>query len=1437
MSFEFVIPSSRDDLLNRTGIDHFVVSEIATLREIPGALQELKTAFRSQGSKCLLHKFDTLFSVICLQKDVSGDLKEEAWQLLIKIAQSFVNNLATTLDETSIEPEVRKDGSNMVKMICYLLSQFFEIFEAEDTQPSASQVVGGKGRRGKKKPSDSGIDWDREKECGIKVLLHLVTPNIHRLWDPPIVEEEFVTLVTNCGYRLLENPSITRVTSKETRDAISHLIGVMAKRYNHGLSASLKILQLLQHFEHLVSPLAHTVEIITNELGVKSVIQEIMREVGRLDPKDIARDPSGTRCISAFLVEVAEKIPLVMLPSISVLMCHLDEESYTLRNGVLGVMGEILLKVLSKDDLDNKMKLTRDQFLECLTEHIHDVNAFVRSKLLQIWWNIVNEKCLPLTWQDKVLTLVIGRLADKSSQVRKNSIQLVTAFIKCNPFAAKLSVEELKENYEKEKEKLKEMAGGDEEMETDSSQTDPVTKKIDEEWKPLKTKLRRAIKILHDKEEDEEEEGGNNGKIPENETSESVIKQINDLITEETYEDAVTLTWALLDVFPQIPVFVGGNSQDEEGEEEPDLKSLEKTLEYLYKIFSESQKPNLVLSEQQQPADDLVVNEISKQQIVVQYLKDSLLFATQIQKAVPMICQLLGSKSITDVLEAVEFFITGFEFGLGIMMMGIRRMLPLIWSRESGIKEAVVGAYKRLYLSPADSNQRSKSLTIVKNLSALVDGATMGDLTSLEGLIVEFVKSEELDQSVIQMLWERFTMKVPNTTQQDSRAALMLLSMAAGANAKIVQSNVEILVKEGLGSRATKDFILAKDTCITLLKLGLDKKAKGAVAKKPYRLPEDHEMFTRLSELLIDNVADEKNNHWIALAEQAVKVIYKLSEHPDVICGNIIKAIADKLIQIGKLETTILSAAGDSQPMDDTSSTTEVTILLTRLVSIAGSIAFSQMIHVDNSVLGELKRRRAVQEEKKKKPSKKQDKSRIESEAIEDELGLAGAAAEDAEVEYIRRICEQEIVTGNNLLGILGPLLVTICQNQTKYSSPQLRTAATMAMSKFMMVSSTFCEDNLQLLFTILEKSSNPVIRANTIIALGDLTFRFPNLIEPWTAHIYGRLRDTSTHVRKNTMQILTHLILNDMVKVKGQISEMAMCIVDDDERISGLAKLFFSELSKKGNAVYNIMPDVISRLSDPDIGVDEENFRTIMKYLFSFIQKDKQCESLVEKLCHRFRATTTDRQWRDLSFCLSMLSYSIKGLRKLQENFTCFGDKLADDDVYGMFCTILSKSKSFAKPEMKVLLDELEQRIELCHQKGLEEEEIAHKASQASDQAADTHKLKKKGGKTGKTPAKGLKKSKRRQVDSDSDEEFKENRTPAPRRGARQKPQPKLSFSSDEESDIEMFDMDKSSQETNSQVEAESEESDDPLSPKKTNNRRRTGKRHLHKLSLSPVK
>jgi condensin complex subunit 1 len=50
-------------------------------------------------------------------------------------------------------------------------------------------------------------------------------------------------------------------------------------------------------------------------------------------------------------------------------------------------------------------------------------------------------------------------------------------------------------------------------------------------------------------------------------------------------------------------------------------------------------------------------------------------------------------------------------------------------------------------------------------------------------------------------------------------------------------------------------------------------------------------------------------------------------------------------------------------------------------------------------------------------------------------------------------------------------------------------------------------------------------------------------------------LRDGSVRVRKNTVMVLTHLILNDMIKIKGQISELALRLQDPEQRIADLAR------------------------------------------------------------------------------------------------------------------------------------------------------------------------------------------------------------------------------------------------------------------------------------------
>lgn len=84
----------------------------------------------------------------------------------------------------------------------------------------------------------------------------------------------------------------------------------------------------------------------------------------------------------------------------------------------------------------------------------------------------------------------------------------------------------------------------------------------------------------------------------------------------------------------------------------------------------------------------------------------------------------------------------------------------------------------------------------------------------------------------------------------------------------------------------------------------------------------------------------------------------------------------------------------------------------------------------------------------------------------------------------------------------------------------------------------------------------------------------FSNVIDENNAELYRGLSDRNERVKKNTLMVLTHLILNGMIKIKGQLGEMAKCLEDKDQRIADLAKLFFTELSTKDNAIYNNLPD-----------------------------------------------------------------------------------------------------------------------------------------------------------------------------------------------------------------------------------------------------------------------
>jgi condensin complex subunit 1 len=142
------------------------------------------------------------------------------------------------------------------------------------------------------------------------------------------------------------------------------------------------------------------------------------------------------------------------------------------------------------------------------------------------------------------------------------------------------------------------------------------------------------------------------------------------------------------------------------------------------------------------------------------------------------------------------------------------------------------------------------------------------------------------------------------------------------------------------------------------------------------------------------------------------------------------------------------------------------------------------------------------------------------------------------------------------------------------------------------------------LLFKILETSREDAVRSNIVIALGDIAVCFSTIMDQNSDRLYAGLHDRDLTVKKNTLMVLTHLILNGMIKVKGQLGEMAKCLEDDDKRISDLAHLFFTELSTKDKAIYNNLPDIISHLSSGDSAVSEDTFCKSIKFIFTFVDK-----------------------------------------------------------------------------------------------------------------------------------------------------------------------------------------------------------------------------------------
>ncbi|KAL6010046.1 Condensin-1 complex subunit CAP-D2 [Asimina triloba] len=940
----------------------------------------------------------------------------------------------------------------------------------------------------------------------------------------------------------------------DTKDALCRIIGTCATKYQYTAQSCASILHLLHKYDFVTTPVTDIVAWAEKKYADGCLAVSLIREIGRTNTKDYMRDPVGAENVGRFLVELADRLPKLVSMNVGILVPHFGGESHKIRNALIGVLGKLVSKAFKDVDGDLSSKPIR-----------------LRSK--QAMLDILLERCRDVSayTRSKVLQIwaelceehaVSIGLWNEVASVASGRLEDKSAFVR--KAALNLLIMMLQHN-------------------------------------PFGPQLRIA-------------------------SFEATLEKYKEKLREM---EPTASSESVLDGIPSDNDTCGADGEIDQTEvnaEEQDS-------------IADSCLPSAEERVNKDPAEERVNKDpsvpdfgnLEQTRALVASLETGLGFSKCISSTMPILVQLLASPSATDVENTILLLMRCRQFQIDGSEACLRKMLPLVsillvFSQDKSIYSAVEDAFITIYLT------KNPGETAANLLNLAID-SSIGDLAALEVLVGSLVSKGDISTSTIAALWDSFSFSVSGVTAEQSRGALSILCMAAKSSNGILGSHLQDIIDIGFGRWAKEEPLLARTACVALQRLSKDERDKLMSTN-------GSRVFAILQGIITGFWLPE--NIWYSAAEKAISAIYSIHPTPESFAADVVKRSLSSVFDC--------SGGNELQNGPDNHtinffSTVQVA-KLSRFLFIVSHVALNQLVYIESCV-------RTIQKQKTKE-EKLDSESRhasdnefvkcqrvvlvnvvhghaihayfpqlfngVQENGINAELGLA--ASKDAILDTFSERAEQEIVSGSgsvekNLIGCCAPFLSKLCAHALS-QYPELQASGMLALCRLMIIDGGFCQENLQLLFTVVESSPTETVRSNCTIALGDLAVRYPNLLEPWTENVYARLRDPSISVRKNAVLVLSHLILNDMMKVKGYINEMAVRLEDEDERIANLAKLFFHELSKKGgNPIYNLLPDILGRLSNQNL--KEEAFRNIMQFLIGSIKKDKQMEALVEKICNRF--------------------------------------------------------------------------------------------------------------------------------------------------------------------------------------------------------------------------
>lgn len=1080
-----------------------------------------------------------------------------------KILDLLVSALSTQADIVQADLEAEEQDAiphhkNILEMYAFLLRWTISAVETRALEKSASAPAArGRAKTGKTKAASSKDGtWDAaaQLETALDRVSKVLKLKLGRVFVTTSERDTFIGLFTKPVYHILENEA--RVKNNAIRNHCFRVLCIAVKHHGHAYTAQTSINQCLTYFEHLSEPMAEFLHTLADAYDYSQLAEDVLKDISTKEYS--ATDLKGPKSVSTFLIKVSELLPNVIIKQGALLNNLLDSEAYTLRCAMIEVAGNLItmLSKLSQDDRSDTHKRTMNVFFDVLEQRFLDINPYCRSRVMQVYIKLCDLTDMDSKQMRKRRQVAADcaeqSLKDKSSNVRRNAIKLLSKLVEKHPFSfmyngllSTESWEEALENIDANiaslkppAEELQERAPGDidESMLLDATQADADAAKNPDE---MSAEEHAAAIKKREKEAQNIQELEKFTKFRSairqalrfieviNDAAEQVMQLLSSKNKNEVIEamdffttiDAYKIANARLGIKRMLRlIWTKGNSDEGKGVQAHLIDCYKGLFFNAPPGCDANQAANYItrgmisLTFDTTPADlislEQLLSTMMKQGLVNGLVIEKLWaiyghqkdFSMRQRRGAIIVLGMLALSSPDIIVQEME---TCLKIGLG-----------KLGRRDFGLARYTCVALRRI---SAASGKLQAGEAPAPSVKLPNDHAVLVRLAAMCGL------------------------------ESDSKEWFGVADQAISA-IYVLSRHPDVLCSDIIRTVAKRVFAPTapsrpssssgpKDDDVDPMDVDADEEMPDAPAINAPR-PKRQNSALALSQLLfiVGHVAI-KQIVYLELCELEFKR-RKAEKEKDK------KAVPGK------------SVAPEPTPM----------------------------------------------KKGRKRGAAKDPTPAVEPEV--DDLDLMAGTNEDDFTEAMTHVRERELLFGSqSLLANFGPLVSDICANDTKYSHPTLQAQAALCLGKLMCVSQDYCDRNLDLLLQILERSHDAIIRSNLVIALGDMAVCFNHLVERDTESLYRRLNDTDQSVKRTCLQTLTFLILAGQVKVKGQLAEMAKCIEDSDKKITEMARQFFSELSTKDNAIYNQFVDMFSTLS-ADTALSEDAFKRIIKYLAGYIEK-----------------------------------------------------------------------------------------------------------------------------------------------------------------------------------------------------------------------------------------